>query len=287
MNRPDLAGQYVYFARGALTKLIKIGYSKEPVKRLEDLGTSSGEEIEIILTIPGTRRDERKFHLQFRACRERREWFREEGRLHTFLKERSVHFLDVSPPVISVAEKPRLELLKGVVKAFCTSEEAKQKLLDFGMTEHQIYHQRKTGEILDCTRSYRKQPGWLVLAEDLRAFGSTKKAVTALADELERANIRIYDIAHPEDGTYAKLVHRAHAAIAGTRFEKDPKRAHSVGRKGGEAKGVEMALRRHAIIREEIIRRIVRAPELTWARKLEILGPGFSQATLRRQYLKD
>lgn len=287
-NRPDLAGKFVYFARGERTKLIKIGYSQDPSQRESDLQVGSGEAIKIILTVPGTYRDEHRFHVQFRACRERGEWFREEGRLLAFLRERDLHFIDEPEPVISVADKPRLELLKGVVKAWATTKEAKQALLDFGLKDSQIYLRGSGHESMKvCVGSFRTQPGWLVLAEELTAFGRTKKEVTAQAAILEEANIRIYDITHPQDGTYAALIHRAHALISGTRFEKDPKRAHRMARKGGEAKGVEMALRRHAIIREEIIKRIVRAPELTWARKIEILGPEFSQATLRRRYLKD
>lgn len=287
-NRPDLAGQYVYFARGTTTKLIKIGHSQNPSQRAVEMQTGSGEELKIILTLPGTRRDERKMHVQFRVHRERGEWFREEGRLHAFLKERDIHHIDVAEPVISVAEIPRLELLQGVVRGFCTTKEARQALLDFGLKANQIYLRGDGAEdIGPCLGSFRGNPGWIVLAQDLRVFGDTKKDITKKASEIERAYIRLYDITHPEDGTYTALVHRAHAKVAGTRFEKDPKRAHRMGRRGGEVKGIEQALKRDAILRAEIVRRIVLAPELTWERRMQILGEGFSQSTLRRQFLKE
>lgn len=286
-HRPDLKGEFVYFARGAVTKLIKIGKSTNPTNRAVNMQVGSGEDLDIILTLPGTRRDERKFHIQFRGQRERGEWFREEGRLHAFLKERDLHFIDEPEPPISVAEIPALELLKGSVRGFCTTKEAKQKLLDFGISKGRIYLLGEGHEnIKRCLDSFRS-PGWLVLAQDLRAFGKTKKAITAQTNEIERKHIRIYDITHPTDGTYTALIARAHGALAGSRFADDPRRAHRLGRKGGEAKAVEQALKRNAVLREDIVRRLAAVPELSWKRKAAILGKPWTASTLFRHYGKD
>jgi hypothetical protein len=82
-----------------------------------------------------------------------------------------------------------------------------------------------------------------------------------------------------------ELLNAAIAKINGARvLGEDPRRPRRMGAKGGTMKGVKAQQRRDAIMAEDIVRRLCAAPELTWDRKAEILGDGWSASTLRRKY---
>ncbi|MEM6471699.1 MAG: GIY-YIG nuclease family protein [Planctomycetota bacterium] len=67
----------IYFIQPKYGGLIKIGYtSKDPVERLRELQTGSSQELELLMTEPGTLGDEKKLHDEFRNYRVRGEWFR-------------------------------------------------------------------------------------------------------------------------------------------------------------------------------------------------------------------
>lgn len=67
-DRRDDPDSFVYFIRRE--KLIKIGYSIDPVRRAGDLGGV------VLATIPGERQVERSMHLMFAHLRDHGEWFR-------------------------------------------------------------------------------------------------------------------------------------------------------------------------------------------------------------------
>ena len=66
--------------------LIKIGHSNDPLRRVQELEVGNPSNIRLLLTIEGTKDAEIALHNKFRAHRENREWYRNEGGLAKFLK---------------------------------------------------------------------------------------------------------------------------------------------------------------------------------------------------------
>lgn len=68
-------GLQVYFAAFPQAKLLKIGISRDPRRRVADLSFIRGEAGAILLTLPGIYALEGWYHLQFSPWRVYREWF--------------------------------------------------------------------------------------------------------------------------------------------------------------------------------------------------------------------
>src|SRR5260370_41757231 len=85
---------YVYFIQGEQTRLIKIGISRNPVKRLEDHQTGSPDKLILLgsvlnyslLNVESFPSPERNLHKQFAEERTHGEWFRPSDRLLAFIK---------------------------------------------------------------------------------------------------------------------------------------------------------------------------------------------------------
>lgn len=189
------------------------------------------------------------------------------------------------PKLSLVPKAPGLAALQGQIRGFCTTNEARKALLQHGLTDKAIYQDGLGAEdITACLRSYRGRPGWLLLAQDLTAFGPTRRGVANRTDALEKSGIRLLDISHPEDQTYAAMVQRANVIISGNRFGKDRKLAKRQGRAGGLRKGDEAERRRNELAPEWLIDRIVDCTDIPWDLKAELFAPHISKATLRRHY---
>ena len=65
----------VYFILNPALDHVKIGFSKNPVKRLAALQTASSVSLEFLLILPGDKFMEKMFHDKFEHCRLRGEWF--------------------------------------------------------------------------------------------------------------------------------------------------------------------------------------------------------------------
>jgi hypothetical protein len=65
---------------------VKIGYSANPHKRLQNLQTGNANTLEITKIVPGDKRDERLYHDRFKSLHLAYEWFRFDGDLKTFIK---------------------------------------------------------------------------------------------------------------------------------------------------------------------------------------------------------
>lgn len=83
-NRPG----FVYFVKSS--GQIKIGFSKDAIKRVIALRTGSAEAIELLGTIPATLQIERFIHWQFRSFRIHGEWFRADPELVSFIERNLV-----------------------------------------------------------------------------------------------------------------------------------------------------------------------------------------------------
>jgi hypothetical protein len=66
----------IYFVLDTVVRAIKIGYSKEPQKRLGALQTANPNKLDILGTIPGTEKDEEQLHIKFGEHRLKGEWFK-------------------------------------------------------------------------------------------------------------------------------------------------------------------------------------------------------------------
>lgn len=65
----------VYFAQAGEAGPVKIGYARDPLKRVALLQTASAEPMQLIRVIAGRRADEAAAHLRFAAQHIRGEWF--------------------------------------------------------------------------------------------------------------------------------------------------------------------------------------------------------------------
>jgi hypothetical protein len=67
---------FIYFIQGEYGGAIKIGYSKDPARRLTDLQTGYPDTLKILLLIPGDNKMEYALHKELEGSRLKGEWFR-------------------------------------------------------------------------------------------------------------------------------------------------------------------------------------------------------------------
>lgn len=78
---------YVYFIQSQGTGLIKIGFSRQPLKRLAVLRTAHGCDVKLLACVDGSMSKERKLHADFAHLRENGEWFRPDKALMGAISE--------------------------------------------------------------------------------------------------------------------------------------------------------------------------------------------------------
>lgn len=69
------SGGQVYFILNESAGMVKIGFSRNPEKRLTELRTGSAGEIKLLATIEGSLAIERQLHKRFEMHRRNGEWF--------------------------------------------------------------------------------------------------------------------------------------------------------------------------------------------------------------------
>lgn len=74
-NIDDESSNTIYFIESRDAGLIKIGFTTNPDRRIKSLKTASPNKLRVIMTMPGTREDERKLHEKFAHLRQQGEWF--------------------------------------------------------------------------------------------------------------------------------------------------------------------------------------------------------------------
>lgn len=85
---------FVYFiAQQNNEQKVKIGYSKNPTKRLKSLSTSSPSQLILLGYFEGTMQDEQETHLRFSKDRENLEWFKLSDEILQFVNK--VNLLNV------------------------------------------------------------------------------------------------------------------------------------------------------------------------------------------------
>ena len=74
----------VYVVRSRATGLVKIGYSSNPARRLDELAARHGP-LDLLLVLAGDRRDEKALHRRFAGHAVGHEWFRCSRELESFV----------------------------------------------------------------------------------------------------------------------------------------------------------------------------------------------------------
>lgn len=78
MNERVEAGRregWIYFIQAGSQGAIKIGWAKDPAKRIRTLQTSQHQKLKMLGAIPGTLKDEQALHRRFADARLNGEWF--------------------------------------------------------------------------------------------------------------------------------------------------------------------------------------------------------------------
>lgn len=177
-----------------------------------------------------------------------------------------------------------------IERAFCTDRQHVEAFKELGLPDKLIYVAGRGAEDLEsCLASFRDRPGKLLIAPDLRVFRApgkepARKDVAAVMARLERAQIRVVDVIHPQDETISDMIQRSSILISGTRI-RDRRTSRRLGRVGGLARGENARSARAQIDTDWLIRQIVNDPDISWKVALRILDGKISEATLRRHYL--
>lgn len=77
---------YVYFILNEKGDRVKIGFSRDPQKRMRQLQTANAQRLTLLATIPGTKEDEKYLHARYRNYRGINEWFRMAGPLRDYVE---------------------------------------------------------------------------------------------------------------------------------------------------------------------------------------------------------
>lgn len=170
-------------------------------------------------------------------------------------------------------------------RGFCRTKEQEADLEAHGLLPRAIFMADRGAETLEqCIASFRGRAGTLVISHDLRVFGGTKRQVAEAMAQLEKLNIKVTDLTHPQDTTVADMLHRANVLIAGARLSGDRPRARKQGRAGGRRKGENAWNRRDELAPRWLLDRIVDHRDVPWAIKVQLLQPHFTESTLRRHF---
>jgi len=78
----------VYFVQSGDDGPIKIGWSRDVVRRVAELQTANAHALVLLGAVPGTMEDEAAMHARFAHLRMEAEWFRNSPEIHAFLRER-------------------------------------------------------------------------------------------------------------------------------------------------------------------------------------------------------
>jgi hypothetical protein len=77
---------WIYFIQARPGDPIKIGFAKDPEKRLRELQTGSAYPLQILAKVPGRLEDERRLHGEFTRFRLSGEWFKPAKKLLEYVE---------------------------------------------------------------------------------------------------------------------------------------------------------------------------------------------------------
>lgn len=85
---PSAMDGFVYFLQSGPAGPIKIGWSQDVARRIEELQTANALRLELLGTLPGRMEDEAALHTRFAHLRMEGEWFQDAVEIHSYLRER-------------------------------------------------------------------------------------------------------------------------------------------------------------------------------------------------------
>jgi len=130
----EVSMRMVYFVRGSVTGLIKIGSAINPKRRVKAMQTGSGETLELLSMIPEDGQlSEATLHVALADSRVHGEWFKMTDRLQSIIASGSLTSIDtrIVLPVGSRIRTPGV--LGSVIKAYRMKRGLSQKALAAGM----------------------------------------------------------------------------------------------------------------------------------------------------------
>jgi hypothetical protein len=130
---------YVYFAEVREPELIKIGFSRDPVKRIAALQQKIHFKIVLLGCIVGTLRTERKLHWKFRKYRQQGEWFHSRNEILEYVKSKATMIGSTGNNRTLVL---RVTLTKAEKQAFIAL--AKARHTDISELVRQLLHRENT-----------------------------------------------------------------------------------------------------------------------------------------------
>lgn len=170
-------------------------------------------------------------------------------------------------------------------KGFAVNPTQEAAIIAFGLPAKSVYLLGRNQESLSDALVALRNGGELLIAADLRIFGSKRKEILAVTARLETSNIKLVDVRNPK-ATLSELIDIGIGKTAGdARRLGKGKTIKAAGRRGGKRKGEVQELRRAAVAHEDVVRRLCECPKLSWRDRAAILGPPFSVATLRRKFI--
>lgn len=167
-----------------------------------------------------------------------------------------------------------------LVRGFCTTSEARALL------ESHSVEPIFCGGVEDAewaVMSFRKRPGVLAIAQDLRIFGETQEEFFGAAAFLSRRDIELHDVRYP-DAVSEDLLKKTVSAINATSGMKDKRTAKKRGRLGGLAKKLAAQQKREALDRDGVLTRLFNHKDIPWRVRMEIAGPTVKASSARRHF---
>lgn len=110
------------------TKSCKIGYSKNPEKRLKHLQTGNPSKLHLTKVIPGEFEDEKQLHSKFKHLSKKGEWFELSNEIEEYFKFKSVNndYLNITSSfleIIKMSNDVKLKMFASLVEKYGDDKE--------------------------------------------------------------------------------------------------------------------------------------------------------------------
>jgi predicted GIY-YIG superfamily endonuclease len=105
---------FVYYIQEEMDGNIKIGWSDDPIKRLQQHQTSNSRELRMLVYVKGSQEYERKTHSKFQSSKTTGEWFKPDKRLLVHIEKERSKFFEIVQKLSTDYEnlKSRIEKLE-------------------------------------------------------------------------------------------------------------------------------------------------------------------------------
>ena len=105
---------FVYYIQEEMDGNIKIGWSEDPIKRLQQHQTSNSRELRMLVYVKGSPDYEREIHSKFQTSKTTGEWFKPDKRLLVHIEKERSKFFEIVQKLSTDYEnlKKRLEVIE-------------------------------------------------------------------------------------------------------------------------------------------------------------------------------